>query len=137
MPCLLRIAATRFTVVGMGAWGYKALENDAGLNELELLLGKSNLVGHIRKSLSQDIHECPDEIRAVAYLVYVLAKHELWQHDCFDEIVQLATRQLECILSEKIYTNVNFVGEVIHLKNQLREFAPKRGIDPDFRPLEP
>jgi|GEM_PF-6519233 len=119
----------------MGAWGYKSLENDAGLNELGLLFEKSRFADHVRESLQQDIHECSDEIRATAYLVYILAKHELWEHESLKKVILLAISQLRGILDEKVYTNVNFQGEIRHLINQLREVEPKpsQGLDQPFR----
>lgn len=121
----------------MGAWGYDALQNDAGLNELGLILERSDFVEYVRKSLLQSVHECPDEIRAVAHLIQVLAKHDLWQHESEKEIVVLAIAQLESMLKQEVYTNVNFVGEVIDLRNQLREVEPRRQLSPDFPPCEP
>lgn len=121
----------------MGAWGYNSIENDGGLDELALLFEKSKLVEHVRESLQQDLHECSDEIRATAFLVYVLAKNELWQHDSLREVAPLAISQLKSILDEEVYTNVNFLGEIRHLINQLREIEPKpsRGLDrPPFEP---
>lgn len=109
----------------MGAWGYNSLENDGGLDELALLFEKSSLVEHVRESLQQDLHECSDEIRSTANLVYVLAKHGMWQHDSLREVASLAISQLRDMLDKEVYTNVNFLGEIRHLINQLREIEPK------------
>ncbi len=112
-------------MLSMGAWGYQSLENDGGQDELALLFEKSRLVDHVRESLQQDLRECSEEIRATAYLVYVLAKNELWQHDSLREVSALAITQLKGMLDAGVYTNVNFLGEIRHLINQLREIEPK------------
>lgn len=121
----------------MGAWGYHSLQNDAGLNELDAIFEQSDFVEHVRKSLMQSVHECPDEIRAVAQLIQVLAKNGLWQHESEQELVALAVARLESILNQEVFTNVNYVGEVIHLRNQLREVAPDTDIEPDVPRSEP
>lgn len=112
----------------MGAWDFHALGNDAGLDELGLLFEKSNLMQHIRVSLEQDLHECPDEIRAAAFLVNVLAKEGLWPHDSLREVTSLAISQLTQMLEEKVYRNANFVAELHRLIGQLREVAPTRTV---------
>ena len=117
----------------MGAWDFYALGNDAGLNELEMLFEKSNLVQHVRSSLEQDIHECSDEIRATAFLVYVLARDAVWPSDTLQEITSLAITRLSKMLSEKVYSNANFVADLRCQIAQLREVEPKRGFGlPDF-----
>ena len=118
----------RYKIAAMGAWGYTSVENDAGLDEIALLFEKSDLAEHIRQSLQQDVRECSDEIRATAFLVYVLAKNQLWQHESLREITALAISRLNCMLKNEFYSNVNFMGEVIHLINQLREVEPKRSL---------
>lgn len=115
----------------MGAWGYESIQNDAGLDELALLFNQSRLSEHICKSLLQDVHECSDEIRATAFLVFILAKNELWAHDSLKEVTTLAISRLSRMLDEQVYTNVNFIGELQHLINQLREVEPTTGNSPD------
>ena len=112
----------------MGAWDFHALGNDAGLDELGLLFEKSNLVQHVRTSLEQDLHECPDEIRATAFMVYILAKEGLWPHDSLREITSLAISRLTRMQAEKVYRNANFVAKLRRLIGQLRDVAPVRTI---------
>jgi len=112
----------------MGAWDFHALCNDAGLDELGLLFERSDLVQHVRTSFEQDLHECPDEIRASAFLVYVLAKEGLWPHDSLREITSLAIARLTQMLAGKVYRNANFVAELRRLIGQLREVASARTI---------
>jgi len=108
----------------MGAWDFYALGNDAGLDELKLLFDKSDLVRHVRSSLEQDLHEYPDEIRATVFLVYVLAKEEIWPRDTLREITSLALSRLTQMLAEEVYSNANFVAELRRLIGQLREVEP-------------
>lgn len=111
----------------MGAWGYKPIENDGALDELGRLFDESQFANRVSESLQQDVHDNADEIRATAYLVYVLAKHGLWQDGRLAEVTALAISRLQAILDEEFYENVNFHGETIHLVNQLREVQPKPG----------
>lgn len=121
----------------MGAWGYKSLQNDGALNELDRVFEESQFADHVSESLQQDLHDYADEIRASAYLVYVLAKHGLWQDGRLAEITALAISRLRMILDEEVYENVNFQGETIHLVNQLREVEPKPGQNFGHPPCEP
>lgn len=133
----MRIGLTYFTILAMGAWGYKPIENDGALNELGQIFEQSQLADYVSKSLQQDIHENADEIRATSYLVYVLAKHGLWQDGRLAEITALAISRLRIILDEEVYENVNFHGETIHLVNQLRQVEPNPGNNFNFPPAEP
>ena len=121
----------------MGAWGYKPIENDGALNELGRVFEQSQLADHISESLQQDIYDNADEIRATAYLVYVLAKHGLWQDGRLTEITALAISRLQIILDGEVYENVSCHGETIHLVNQLREVEPNPGNNFKFPPTEP
>jgi len=121
----------------MGAWGFRPLQNDAGLNELEMLFDKGGLIQHVRTSLGQDLHECPDEIRATAFLVYVLAKKQIWPQSTLREITSLASSRLTQMLSEEVYDNANFVAELRRLIRQLREVEPAPGRDSDRPRHEP
>ena len=120
----------------MGAWGYEPIQNDAALDELGRIFEECQLADEVSKSLQQDIQENADEVRAAAYLVYVLAKHGLWQDGRLAEITALAISRLQMILDEEIYKNVSFHGETIHLVNQLREVEPKPGQNFKFPPHE-
>lgn len=113
-----------YNVDHMGAWGFNPIQNDGGLDELALLFEKSRLFEHASKSLLQDLHECPDEIRATAFLIYTLAKNGLWPHDSLKEATSLAISRLSRMLGEQVYTNANFEGELRHLVNQLRKVEP-------------
>ena len=120
----------------MGAWGYKPIENDGALDELGRIFEESNLADHVSQSLQQDLHDNADEIRATAYLVYVLAKNGLWQDGRLAEITALAISRLRMILNDEVYENVSLHGETIHLVNQLREVEPKPGQNFKFPPHE-
>ena len=132
----MRNAAIPFTLSRMGAWGYKPLQNDGALDELGRIFEECQLADRVSESLQQDVHENVDEIRATAYLVYILAKHGLWQDGRLAEITALAISRLRIILDEGVYENVSFHGETIHLVNQLREIEPNPGNNFKFPPTE-
>ncbi|QDS99315.1 hypothetical protein [Adhaeretor mobilis] len=121
----------------MRDWGYKPLENDGALNELGRLFEESRLADKVIESFEQDVHDNSAEIRATAYLVYILANHGLWQDGRLAEVTSLAISRLQTILDEEVEENVNLHGETIHLLNQLRQVEPKPGQNVSYPPCEP
>jgi len=121
----------------MGAWGFHPLQNDAGLDELVRLFDNSKLAQHVCDSLGQDLHEYPDEIRATAFLVYVIAKEQLWPHGTLRKITSLANSRLSQMLAEEVYGNANFVADLRHLIGLLQEVEPSSRRDPDHPLQEP
>jgi len=92
----------------MGAWNFGPLDNDAALDELQMLFDTSDLVDRVRTSLERGLHDGCNEIRATAYLVYVLVKHDLWPHDTRQAITSLAVTRLSQMSAENVYGNADF-----------------------------
>jgi len=116
----------------MGAWNFGPLDNDAALDELQMLFDTSDLVDRVRTSLERGLHDGCNEIRATAYLVYVLVKHDLWPHDTRQAITSLAVTRLSQMSAENVYGNADFMDDLRHLIKQLRavDRSPQHDADP-------
>jgi len=96
----------------MGMWGEAPMDNDAACDWSEQLFESTTLEDRVRTTLNGDIHDEPEQIRAAAHHIKTLIATDICPSASRRELTRVASRQLQRILDEKIYTNSLLVAEI-------------------------
>lgn len=106
---------------GMGHWGPEPWANDSAADWYDALFRSTQLAEHIELTLTLDLADHCDEVRAAAYLLLVLGRHETWPDDSRERCISIAIDQLNRALDQHLYTYPDIVKQVrgeIRLLNQ-------------------
>ena len=108
----------------MGHWGTEPWANDPAADWYEAFFRSTQLAEHIELTLTLDINEHCDEVRAAAYVLLFLGRHEIWPDDSRKRCLSIAVDQLRKALETELFTNPDIIkqvqGEIRLLKIRLQ-----------------
>lgn len=83
----------------MGTWGMEAWENDGAADWFAQMHDKTNLAAYIEKTLSLDVTNYYEDIRAAASVLVALGREFTWPVEHLDRHLRLAASKLEEMLA--------------------------------------
>lgn len=98
--------------VAVGHWGTEPGANDPAVDWYDALFGSTQLAAHIETTLTLDVVDHCDEIRAAAYVLLVLGRPETWPADSRKRCLNVAIEQLKRALDQRLYMNPEIVKQV-------------------------
>jgi hypothetical protein len=76
-------------------WGFAAWDNDSAADWFGDMFDATALARYVEQTLNRDVQECPDEIRAAAYVMVALGRVYIWPIKDPDRHLKLAVSKLE------------------------------------------
>ena len=110
----------------MGAWGFKAWENDRGADWFDGMFRNTGLYEHLLETLHLDAHEFADDIRAAAFIVLLLSESFIWPAGCFVRLARLASDRMQEILDCGVYESPEFKRILLTEISRLNELKGQK-----------
>ena len=98
--------------VTMGHWRTESWANDSAADWYDALFDSTQLAEHIETTLTLNVFDHCDEVRAAAYVLLVLGRNETWPVDSRKLCLTVAIEQLKQALDQRLYTNPEIVKQV-------------------------
>jgi len=87
----------------MGIWGARRWDSDAAADWFGDLLSESGLAEQVERTLSLDVEDDFEEVRAAAAVLVLLGRIYVWPVEDLDRHLELAASRLEEIIERDLY----------------------------------
>jgi len=87
----------------MGIWGARPWDSDAAADWFGDLLSESGFAEQVERTLSLDVEDDFEEVRAAAAVLVLLGRIYVWPVEDLDRHLELAASRLEEIIERDLY----------------------------------
>ena len=96
----------------MGCWGVKPYENDSAADWFGDLWDEFPVPSKVEETLSMDLEDSHEEIRAAAHILITLGKTYIWPVTLINRHCDLAARRLTEMKAMEIYNGAELQSEL-------------------------